>query len=639
MRCLDRFSAADCAQVPGAATTVALRLMGTSDLHVHLQPYDYYDDCPAETVGLARTATLIEACRREAANCLLFDNGDFLQGNPLGDYIALERGLAEPHPIVAAMNALRYDAVTLGNHEFNYGLGFVSSAMTAARFPVLCANIVPAGPKVPADATVFRPYAIITRAVRDSAGHRHALRIGVIGFAPPQIDIWDRHHLEGRVATRDIVASARHWVPRMRRAGADMVVALAHTGIGAAEPVPRMEDAATALASVGGIDAIFAGHSHLIFPSPAFAGMPGVDAVRGTLHGTPAVMPGVGGSHLGVIDLVLARRGGAWQVASHACAVRPIARRAADGRMVATVPPAPAILSLAQPSHEATLAWMRRPAGSTATHLHSYFSLVSDDPTVRIVAAAQAWHVRRVLRGTVHAALPLLSAAAPFKAGGRGGPDHYIDIPPGLLRLRNVASLYLYPNAIQAVSVTGAQVAEWLERAAGLFHRIAPGARDAALIDPVFPCYNFDSIAGLSYRIDLSQPARYDAEGRPTGTDARRIRDLRHGGEPIDPAAAFVVATNNYRAGGSGRFPGADGSTVVYAAPESIRDVLLRYIAEVGQVDPGPGGAWSFAPLPGTTVTVDSAPGAARHAASVPGLCITPLGAAPDGFARYRIAL
>ena len=118
---------------------VHLRVIETTDLHQHLLPYDYYADRPLDGIGLAHAAHLIDAARAEAANALLFDNGDFLQGTPMGDLVAYEKGLREGdlHPVMAAMNALQFDAITLGNHEFNYGLDFLMKALTGAAFPVV----------------------------------------------------------------------------------------------------------------------------------------------------------------------------------------------------------------------------------------------------------------------------------------------------------------------------------------------------------------------------------------------------------------------------------------------------------------------------------------------------------------------
>ena len=619
-----------------------LRIMETTDLHVHVFPYDYYADRPVDTVGLSRTAAIVRAIRAEATNSMLVDNGDFLQGNPMGDYIAYERGMkdGDMHPIITAMNAVGFDASTLGNHEFNYGLDFLMKSLAGAQFPVVTANVAKTlGASPREDETLVRPYVILDRQLIDGAGEAHLIRVGLIGFVPPQIMTWDRRHLEGNVAARDIVATARAWVPQMKEEGADIIVALNHSGIGPAAWTDGMENASVPLATVEGIDALMTGHHHLVFPGDAFAGIEGVDGAAGTIHGKPAVMGGFWGSHLGMIDLLLEREGGRWRIVGHSVEVRPISRRNEDRSVTALVEDVPEVLASVQEVHDATLEYVRRAVGRTSAPLHSYFALVADDPSVQIVSQAQTWYIAEMLKGTEHEGLPILSAAAPFKSGGRGGPEYYTDVPAGDVAIRNVADLYLYPNTVRAVKVTGAQLKDWLERSAGMFNQITPGGQDQVLLNPDFPSYNFDVIDGVTYRIDLSQPSKFDPKGVLVDEGANRIVDLMYQGRPVDPAEEFVIATNNYRAGGGGDFPGAKGDTIIFEAPDTNRDVIVRFIVEQGTINPSADANWSFAPLPGTTVLFDTGPKAAQYLADVKGVAIEPAGDGPDGFARFRIAL
>lgn len=626
-----------------AAGQVHLRIMETTDIHVHVFPYDYYSDRPVDTAGLARTAAHIADIRAEATNSLLLDNGDFLQGNPMGDYIAYERGMKEGdlHPVIAALNTIGLDAATIGNHEFNYGLDFLMKSVAGARFPVVLANIATgagAGPR--ADRTLFRPYVILDRQMTDGAGQTHPIRVGVIGFTPPQVMNWDRKHLEGNVTARDIIETARAWVPQIKEEGADIIIALSHSGIGAPDHIEGMENASVPLAAVDGIDAIMTGHTHLVFPAPDVGRAGPVDAVKGTIHGKPAVMGGFWGSHLGVIDLLLERDGNAWHVVNTESESRPISRRNADRSVTALVESEGAVLASVEADHAATLAYVRRAVGKTSAPLHSYFALVADDPSVQIVSNAQAWYIEQMMQGTPHQGLPVLSAAAPFKAGGRGGPDYYTDVPAGDLAIRNVADLYLYPNTVRAVRVTGAQVKNWLERSAGMFNRITPGRADQVLLNPDFPSYNFDVIDGVEYQIDLSQPSKYASGGGAlVNPGANRIVNLTFKGRPVQPDEEFIVATNNYRASGGGGFPGADGSTIVFEAPDTNRDVIVRYIVDQGTINPTADGNWTFRAMPGTTVLFDTGPRAVRYADAVPGVSLEPAGDGPDGFARFRIAL
>ena len=635
-----------------SAQPLRLRLLGTTDIHVNLLSYDYYQDKPTEEFGLVRTATLVHAARAEAANTMLFDNGDLLQGNPLGDFIARIKPLqpGQVHPVYKVMNALRYDAANIGNHEFNYGLPYLKLALTGAAFPYVNANIViDDGKTDPAAAgsadqrnNVFTPYVLLQRIFKDETGAEQQLRIGVIGFVPPQVMQWDRQHLLGQVLARDIVQTAREWVPRMKAAGADVIVAIPHSGFERGETLQFAENTVARLAEVPGIDAILFGHSHGEFPGRFFNSHAKVDLQRGTINGVPAAMPGAWGSHLAVVDLVLNREGSGsgsslgsrWKVTEGRAELRAVYDRAARKSLAA---PDTALAALVQAEHEGAREYLRSQVASSRSAIHSYFAQVADDPSVQLVSQAQLAYARRALAGTAHERLPLLSAAAPFKTGGRQGHSHYTDIPAGPLVVRHVADLYVYPNTVQVVRVTGAQLREWLEMAAGAFNRIDPaGAAEQNLLNSNFSSFNFDTIDGVSYSIDVTQAARYDRSGKLVTAEARRITNLRHNGQPVADGAVFAVVTNNYRASGGGSFPALDGSNTVLQAPDENREALLQYLKDAKTVDATADGNWAVRPVPGVKLRFTSGAGGIAQLARHPQIRLVKDHG--DGSALYELA-
>ncbi|WP_136607906.1 bifunctional 2',3'-cyclic-nucleotide 2'-phosphodiesterase/3'-nucleotidase [Paenibacillus dokdonensis] len=618
---------------------VKLRLMETSDLHVNMVNYDYYADKPTDEYGFAKTASLINAARKEAKNSLLFDNGDLLQGNPLGDYVAKVNPLkpGETHPVYKAMDLMSYDAGGVGNHEFNYGLDFLKLAEKGANFPIVNANIYKDdGDKDDSnDVNYFTPYTILDKKVIDENGKEQTVKVGVIAFAPPQIMQWDSANLEGKVIAKDIIQTAKKFIPQMKKEGADVIVAIPHSGF---EDIPQtelMENSVLYLSQVEGIDAIMFGHAHKTFPSAEFKGKKGVDLDKGTINGVPSVEPGYWGDHLGIIDLDLEMVDGKWKVSDSKTETRAVYDVATKKALVDADQE---IVDAVKTEHDATIDYVRGPVGKTTAPINSYFALVQDDPSIQIVTNAQKWYVEKNLKGTEYENLPVLSAGAPFKAGGRSGASYYTNIPAGTIAIKNVSDLYVYPNTVHAVVVTGEEVKNWLEWSAGQFNQIDPSkTTEQPLINNDFPTYNYDVIDGVTYQIDVTQPVKYDLKGSLVNADANRIKNLQYNGKPIDLKQKFVVATNNYRASSS-KLANPDGKRIIMAAPDENRQVIIDYIRENETINPSADNNWSFAQVDKKLdVTFTSSPDAKDLVAKSKNMSY--VGAAENGFAKYGLDL
>jgi 2',3'-cyclic-nucleotide 2'-phosphodiesterase len=336
------------------AGIVDLRILETTDLHASLVNYDYYQTKTDNKIGLVKTASLIHEARSESANFLLFDNGDHLKGNPLGEYLARIRGIRKGkiHPVYRAFNHLEYDAIAIGNHEFNYGLDFLKAALKGAKMPVVNANVY----SVKENKPYFKPYVILKREVTDQQGTKHELNIGVIGFMPPQIMKWDKANLEGRVFAKPIVATAKEYIPVMKSEGADIIIALAHTGIDTEPYHPESENAVFYLSQIPDIDAILAGHSHSIFPGSSFKNLPNTNIETGEIHGKPVVMAGSFGNNLGIIDLQLSVNSGKWKVIKAKSLTRPIA----DENGKSLVDTDKKLYKIIKPEHQGTVDFIKK---------------------------------------------------------------------------------------------------------------------------------------------------------------------------------------------------------------------------------------------------------------------------------------
>ncbi len=573
---------------PVEGQSVDVRILATTDLHTNLVNYDYYQDKPAETLGLAKTAVLIEDAKAENPNVILVDNGDTIQGTPLGNYKSLIDPIedGEQHPMYTALDTLGFDAGTLGNHEFNYGLDYLRKVISTAGMPLLNANVLNPTTKD----FIYQPYTIVDKTFTDTTGKAVSLKVGITGIVPPQILNWDKAYLEGKVIVRDAVEAVRDIVPVIRENGADIVLVLSHSGIGDDQYEIGEENVGYQIASLSGVDAVITGHSHAEFPGTAekpsfYAKYTGVDDTNGKINGTPVTMAGKYGDYLGVIDLNLTYTDGKWTTTSSKAAIRKIDTKSsvADSR----------IIDLAKEAHTETINYVRQQVGETTAPINSFFALVQDDPSVQIVNNAQIWYAKQQLAGTPEAGLPILSAAAPFKAGTRGDATAYTDIPAGPIAIKNVADLYLYDNVVAILKINGSKLKEWLEMSAGQFNQIDPSSTEPQnLVNTDYRTYNFDVIDGVTYQYDITQPNKYDRNGKVVNETASRVRNLQYNGQAVTDEQEFIVVTNNYRANGT--FPGVKDASVNYLLNLENRQAIINYITAEKVINPTADNNWTF---------------------------------------------
>lgn len=628
-------------------STVRLTILETTDLHSNILSYDYYRLRADPSLGLERAATLIRQARDQYPNTVLFDAGDTIQGSVLADYqhlvdpVKCDQELA----IYRVMDAIGYDGGTAGNHEFNYGLKFLSQVTgtpmqitgvpvehcKGPQYPIVLSNVFSSQDGKP----ILKPWTIITKSMGytrpDGTSGKAPLRIGLLGFTPPNIMDWDKQNLEGKVTVMGLVEAAKKYLPELQAQRPDLVVAIVHGGLSTQPYTPELDNAAWYLAEVPGIDAMMLGHSHTSFPGPRFKDMQGVDDQRGLVHGVPAVMGGFFGKDIGLIHLQLDYRDGRWLSDTSAAQseVRPICPHKDD-----CVAPDPEIAPLVANVHQAAIHYVKTPIGQSDFRMSSYFADLGDMTALAPVNAAQRAYVKRWI-GSDHpelANIPVLSAAAAFRSGF-GGPDDYTDVKVGPLTIRSASDLYFYPNTLAAVKVDGAGLKAWLERAAGRFNRIDPDkSTPQALINTRSKGYNFDQISGdeLRYVIDVSKPY------------GQRITSLVLEGKPVRDAQPFIVVTNNYRANGGGQFPGMDGNDIALSSPDGNREVLINWLKQNPSLKRADFDlrVWHFAPIKTRApVTFQSASGKLdlAHADGLPG--VTLLKDNGDGTSVYAVDL
>ncbi|WP_285686685.1 5'-nucleotidase C-terminal domain-containing protein [Actinoplanes sp. NBRC 103695] len=534
--------------VTAGARTFKLSVLGTSDTHGNVYNWDYYsdaeyDDSAHNDVGVAKLAALVNQIRAErGVTTLVLDAGDTIQGTPLATYYAKQEPITETgakHPMAKAMNVLHYDAVTLGNHEFNYGLPLLNLWIRQLGFPALAANAVNVATGRPA----FRPYTIKKLTLGNTT-----LRVGILGLTNPGVAIWDRAVVEGVLRFDDLVATAAKYVPIMRRNGADIVLISAHggdSGTSSYGPELPVENPSALIAEqVPGIDAILFGHAHNEVAQRF---------VTNTATGAQVLLsePSKWGQRLTRMDFTLTRERGRWTITD---------KRAATLN-TNTVAEDPEVVKAVRRQHATTVAYVNQVVATSTVELSAAESRYKDTPILDYINKVQTDTVTSALAGTEYAGLPVLSIAAPF--------SRTAVFPQGDVKIKDVAGLYIYDNTLEAVVLTGAEVKAYLEYSAKYFVTLAPGAPadPATISDPAVPDYNYDTISGIAYDIDISKPV-----------GSRIVIDVARD-------ARFVVAVNNYRRSGGGNFPGIV-KTQVYNAQQEIRQLLIDWAQERGAIDP-----------------------------------------------------
>lgn len=627
-------------------TQVKLRIIETTDLHGYYKDYDYYQNQESKKFGLVKTATLVKKYANSADNYTLIDNGDLLQGNPMADFVATH-GKDGIHPAYKLMNHLKYDVGNIGNHEFNYGLDFLKESLADAKFPYISANVFHDEGGKPGK-PYFKQYVIIEKKVKDTKGKEHKLKIGYIGFVPPQIMKWDKVNLTGKVLPRDIVEVAKELTVKMKDEGADIIIAIPHSGISTDEYKLYAEDSVYYLSRVPFINAIAFGHSHALFPSKEYDGLKGVNIQKGTINGIPAVMPGKWGSHVGLIDLKINFDGNRWEVIDGQSEVHSIYDKASD----TAVKPDLELSEIIEADHQRTLKLANEKIGFSKQNFYSYLSLIQDDAATQIVSNAQIAYVKNAIQGDPNLSdLPVLSAVAPFKVGGRkNDPEGFTVVEKGDLSLRNAADLYLYPNTLYALKITGKELRMWLECSAGLYAHIDPNYdKPQPLINwGGFRTYNFDMIDGVTYEIDVTKRRHFDENCKALNKDSFRITKLKYAGKDVLDEQQFIIATNNFRATGE-KFAGTKKENVVFAAPDTNRQVLINFIRNEtkknGFVEAEPNGNWKIKSVPNAQnlkVYFETSPSKKANL-YIKRKSNYPLQKLPElddeGFARYQIIL
>ncbi len=432
------------------AAELKITLLATTDLHGNLFPYDYYSAQPAAR-GLAKIATLIVSARAENPNNVLVDCGDTIQGTPLEAVYQGQGGL-DHDPMMIAMNAVGYDAMVVGNHEFNFGLKSLAKARSEARFPWISSNIL--GGDQP-----FAAYFLKTVA---------GVKIAVIGVTTPLIPDWEaEEHYRGYRFESGVAAVRRTAAELRAREHPDIVIVAAHAGLDREGTDDSRENMVRQIATeVPGIDAIVFGHTHQQLASLQIGNV-------------LLMQPKNWGMSLGRMDFVLQpSESGRWKIVSKSSRLIPVTSE--------TTPDAK-ILAIARPYHERAESYLNAAVAEAPVALDSRLARVEDSALIDAIQHVQLFYSKADV-----------SFASSFNAR--------VFIPRGPVTIRQIAALYIYENQLYAIEGNGRMVREALENSARYYNTCPTDCSQGPLINPDVIGYNYDMAQGVDYEIDLREP-------------------------------------------------------------------------------------------------------------------------------------
>jgi 2',3'-cyclic-nucleotide 2'-phosphodiesterase/3'-nucleotidase len=513
-------------------------ILSTTDLHGNILPIDYYTNKPDQR-GLAKVASIVRQTRKENPQMLLLDSGDTIQGTPL-EYVHVKKNPAPPDPMMLSMNALKYDAMAVGNHEYNFGLKTLEKARSEASFPWLSANTYNKG----TDTTHFQPY--LVKVV-------NGVRVGVLGLTTPAIPNWENVENYAGLEFREPVAEARKWVAVLRgKERVDLVVIAMHIGIGedlatgAIRPgeQPDENKALDIAKEVPGIDVILMGHTHREIPDVF-------------VNGVLLAQANYWGLHVARVDVYLekdnrVRSVPRWKVKARVARSIPVDEKTAVDEEIAKI---------AEPYDRETQAWLNQVIGESDADLNAEDAYFRDTAISDLVQRVQ-----------MEAGKADVSMVASFNTRAR--------INKGPVTVRDIAGIYLYENTLVVIEANGKMLKDALEHSARFFRAYEQGKSPADLIDKDIPGYNFDIAEGVTYELDIRKPF------------GERIQNLRFRGQPLGPTQKLKLAINNYRANGGGRYTMYKDAPVVYRSSAEIRELIIDWVERNKRIPTEPTNNW-----------------------------------------------
>lgn len=534
----------------GTAFAGDLTVFSTSDVHGSVVGWNYFTAKPAD-VGLAKISTIINEARAQKGKddaILCIDGGDILQGTPLDTYMVQHPSewKAGQHPMFAAFNKIGYDAIELGNHEFNFGLDYLKKAIGKNK-NVLGANVI--DDKTGETWSAVRPYLIKTVKIDGEK-----VKVGIVGTDTPAIpNFEDPSHFAG-LHFESQVPVMQKYVKELKEKGADIIIGVTHSGVPRGDRNASENQVIAIAEACPDLDLLICAHNHVVIDNKSgITGPDGTVYPDSVVNGVPVVESGKDGKFVGKSNLTLHKVDGKWKV-------EKVTTQAISVKGVADDP---AIVEQVKPWHEKTLHHLQTVIGQASDEFSGAESNHQDSAIVDLVNEVQR-----------HYAGTQLSASAAFNTSQ--------NIDKGAITLQEMSGLYIYENYLYGIRINGAELRKYMEHAASFYGTT--------------PDYNYDMIQGVDYTIDLNQPVGH------------RITKLQYQGRDVKDTDTFTMAINDYRMNGGSGYMAAMGYTdgrkpeVVfdsmrkYGDDGQMRALMIQYVKDKGTITPTCDHNWSVIP-------------------------------------------
>lgn len=534
----------------GTAFAGDLTVFSTSDVHGSVIGWNYFKAQPAD-VGLAKVSTIINEARAQKGRddaILCIDGGDILQGTPLDTYMVQHphEWKAGEHPMFAAYNKIGYDAIELGNHEFNFGLDYLRKAIGKNK-NVLGANVI--DDKTGRTWDGVRPYIMKTVKIDGEK-----VKVGIIGTDTPAVpNFEDPSHFAG-VHFESQVPVMQKYVKELKAKGADIIIGVTHSGVPRGDRNSAENQVVAIAEACPELNLLICAHNHVVIDNKSgIKGPDGTVYADSVINGVPIVESGKDGKFVGKSTLTIHKVDGKWKVE----------KVTTDAISVKGVKDDPAIVAQVKPWHEKTLNQLQTVIGQAADEFSGAESNHQDSAIVDLVNEVQR-----------HYAGTQLSASASFNTSQ--------NIAKGDITLQELSGLYIYENYLYGIRINGAELRKYMEHAASFYG--------------TSPDYNYDMIQGVDYTIDLNQPV------------GRRITKLQYQGRDVKDTDSFTMAINDYRMNGGSGYLEAMGYTngrkpeVVfdsmrkYGDDGQMRALMIQYVKEKGTITPTCDHNWTVIP-------------------------------------------